>query len=76
MYLIFEIFKERLNRHIYYVKRAQFDRIFFAFLLFYNMGGTLYICIYSQPLLCSAGTSKKQVERIYTTFEFLSRPNI
>lgn len=26
----------------------------------YNMGGTLYICIYSQPLLCSAGTSKKQ----------------
>lgn len=42
----------------------------------YNMGGTLYICIYSQPLLCSAGTSKKQVERIYTTFEFLSRPNI
>lgn len=79
MYLIFEIFKERLNRHIYYVKRAQFDRIFLHFYssnCSYNMGGTLYICIYSQPLLCSAGTSKKQVERIYTTFEFLSRPNI
>lgn len=76
MYLIFEIFKERLNRHIYYVKRAQFFLHFYSSNCSYNMGGTLYICIYSQPLLCSAGTSKKQVERIYTTFEFLSRPNI